>query len=405
MLWLAGVALRLTVLAVPPVVPQLHAELELSETEIAVLGGLLSLLFAAAAIPGSLLIARLGAVTALVIGLLINGIGSVARAAAPGVLALDAATIVMGLGIAIMQPALPPLVRDWFPQRIGFATAVYTNGLLVGEFVIVAITIPFVLPLVGGSWRWDFVVWALPVLATAALVVVAAPRQKRAFTGALPSPRRWWPDWRQPLIWRLGLILGSENSMYFGSNNFLPDYLTAAGRPDLISAGLTALSFSQLPASLLMLALAGRLARRPSAYVATGAVALVSLVGMMAAGGMWIVVWAGILGFANAVILVLALALPSLLSRPDDVHRTSAAMFTISYSCAVVIPIVGGALWDLTGQPVGALVPLAFAAILIVALAGTLDFKPEGGGDESVPFVDREPVAQLSASGSSVQRS
>ncbi len=43
--------------------------------------------------------------------------------------------------------------------------------------------------------------------------------------------------------------------------------------------------------------------------------------------------WAAILGFTGAVTLILALALPSVLSAPDDVHRTSAGMFTISYSC------------------------------------------------------------------------
>ena len=39
----------------------------------------------------------------------------------------------MSAGIAIMQPALPALVRQWLPERIGFGTALYTNGLLVGE--------------------------------------------------------------------------------------------------------------------------------------------------------------------------------------------------------------------------------------------------------------------------------
>src|SRR6202030_4342025 len=60
LLWLAGAALRLTVLAVPPVLPAIHADLNLSETEVGILTGLPSLLFALAAVPGSLLIARLG---------------------------------------------------------------------------------------------------------------------------------------------------------------------------------------------------------------------------------------------------------------------------------------------------------------------------------------------------------
>ena len=31
------------------------------------------------------------------------------------------------------------------------------------------------------------------------------------------------------------------------------------------------------------------------------------------------------------------------------VHRVTAGMFTISYSCAVIVPIIAGVLWDTTG--------------------------------------------------------
>ena len=48
------------------------------------------------------------------------------------------------------------------------------------------------------------------------------------------------------------------------------------------------------------------------------------------------------LGFAAAAILIFMLALPPLLSPPDDIHRMTAGMFTISYSFAVIVPIVSG---------------------------------------------------------------
>ena len=69
----------------------------------------------------------------------------------------------MAFGVAVMQPSLPPLVRAWVPHRIGFATAVYTNGLIVGEILPAALTIPLLLPLIGGSWQWSFVFWSAPV--------------------------------------------------------------------------------------------------------------------------------------------------------------------------------------------------------------------------------------------------
>ena len=39
-----------------------------------------------------------------------------------------------------MQPALPAVVRQWLPDRVGFATAVFTNGLIAGEIVPVSTT-------------------------------------------------------------------------------------------------------------------------------------------------------------------------------------------------------------------------------------------------------------------------
>ena len=139
LLWLAGIALRLTILAVPPVIPLIHDDLHLSETQIGILSGLPMVLFAGAAIAGSLMIARLGALTAMLIGLVLCAAGSVLRGIGPNVAMLYFGTVVTAFGVAVMQPSLPPLVRTWVPQRIGFATAVYTNGLLIGEILPAAI--------------------------------------------------------------------------------------------------------------------------------------------------------------------------------------------------------------------------------------------------------------------------
>lgn len=359
-------------LATPPVIPALHADLHLSETQIGWLSSLPPMLFAIAAVPGSLLIARYGLVPALLAGLLLNALGGAARGAMADATFLFASTVVMAAGVAIMQPILPPLVRAWFPQRIGFATAVYTTGLLIGEILPAALTIPLVLALVDDSWRLSFAVWAIPVLLTAVIVAAFAKRLNGADRTAPAANTRWWPDWRRPLIWQLGLILGSVNAIYFVSNAFLPDYVVAQGRPDLVSAALTALNVGQLPAAFLMLVLAGPLLTRPWAYAASGLASLAAVVGVVASHGVWIVVFAGLLGFTDALTLILALALPSMLSAPDDVHRTSAGMFTISYSCAMLLSIVSGWLWDVTHMPASSFAPVAVSAIVIVALASTV---------------------------------
>jgi CP family cyanate transporter-like MFS transporter len=50
----------------------------------------------------------------------------------------------------------------------------------------------------------------------------------------------------------------------------------------------------------------------------------------------------------------------------------SAGMFTISFTCAVIAPIICGALWDLTGRPWAAFVPLLICPLLLTGLGFSL---------------------------------
>ena len=377
MLWLAGVGLRLTILAVPPVIPLIHDGLHLNATQVGILTGLPSMLFAFAAVPGSLLIARLGVRSALVVGLAVTAIGGALRGAIPDVAWLYAMTIAMGAGVAVMQVTMPPAVRAWFPKRIGFATAVYTNGLLVGEILPVALMLPLVLPLTGGSWQWGFVFWSVPVAVIAVLILGLSPTAADGPGSA--TSRRWWPDWNSHLIWRLGIMLGTVNATYFATNAFLPDYLRGNGQSEWISAALTGLNIGQIPASLLLLAIAGRLECKAWPYVVCGLLCVVSTGGIVFGSGVWIVLAATVQGFANAAILILILALPPLLSAPDDVHRVTAAMFTISYSCAVIVPVISGFVWDTTGIASSAFAPIALCGIILVILAPAINHVNPAG--------------------------
>ena len=370
LLWLAGVALRLTILAVPPVIPLIHDGLKLNATQIGILTGLPSMLFAFAAVPGSLLIARLGVRSALVVGLSVTAVGGALRGAIPDVAWLYAMTIIMGAGVAVMQVTMPPAVRAWLPQRIAFATAVYTNGLLVGEILPVALMLPLVLPLVG-NWQWGFVFWSVPVVVIALLILTMAPAPANGQVSA--ARRRWWPDWNSHLIWRLGIMLGTVNATYFATNAFLPDYLRGNGQGAWISAALTGLNIGQVPASLLLLAFAHRLERKAWPYVACGVLCVIATAGIVFGSGAWVVVAATVQGFANSAILILILALPPLLSDPDDVHRVTAAMFTISYSCAVIVPVISGFVWDVSGLASVAFAPIALCGIVLVALAPAIN--------------------------------
>lgn len=352
-------------LAVPPVLPLIHRDLSLSEKAIGALSGLPVLLLGVAAVPGSLLIARLGPRRAAIAALLLTAAAAAARGIGPSPGVLFAMTAAMGAGVALLQPALPSLVSAWFEARAGFATAVYANGLLLGEGLPAALTLPYVLPRVGGSWEASLAVWAAPAALSALLLAVATPHVPRP---AAAPKAGWWPDWRSPLTWQLGLMSGGSGGLYYSLNTFIPGYLHAIGRPGLVAVALSALNLGQLPASAMMLVAARRLTANRAALLAMPPLILVSLAALLAPASWLSILGAGGLGCFGAFVLILTLALPPLLVPAEEVHRLSAGMFTLGYPLSFLFPLAGGALWDATGVPASAFaVSTAAAALIFVA--------------------------------------
>src|SRR5690349_15573026 len=99
LLWLGGVDMRLTLLAVPPLIPLIHRELNLDEKAVGALVSLPVILFAVAAIPGSLLIAKLGIRRAIAVGVGAIAIFGALRGIGPSTPVLFTATLFMGIGV------------------------------------------------------------------------------------------------------------------------------------------------------------------------------------------------------------------------------------------------------------------------------------------------------------------
>jgi MFS transporter, CP family, cyanate transporter len=360
--------MRITVLAVPPLINLIHRGLNLDEKGVGILTGLPTLLFSLAAVAGALLISRVGARRAVIAGLALVAVAGALRGVGPSVPVLFAATLAMGVGIALVQPAFPVLVRLWSPTRIALATATYSTGLLIGEALPSALTAAFVLPLAGG-WPQALAVWSLPVFAGALLIALLTPA---AGGRAGAASRRWWPDWRSSRTWRLGLMLGGDSALYWSCNAFIPDFLHYTGRAGLIAPALTALNAGQIPAAFAIAALPDWLLTRRAAYWIPGVLLVFGVLALVTLPGLGPIVISALLGFLSAWIFVMALSLPPLLVPPEEVHRLAAAMFTVTYVCSFMAPVLGGVAWDLSRQPPLAFAPALVACVLVAVMAAGL---------------------------------
>ena len=61
---------------------------------------------------------------------------------------------------------------------IALGTIAYTGGMLIGAIFRAGLTIPLVLPLVGGSWRLDLVVLGASGAPDRAGVLAAQPERR-----------------------------------------------------------------------------------------------------------------------------------------------------------------------------------------------------------------------------------
>jgi len=352
------------------VIAMIQRDLSLSGTEIGLLSGIPVVVFAIFAAPGSIMVARIGVRGALLGGLVIAVAGTLLRTGASNAWQLYLTSVLMSVGIAIMQPSMAAAVREWLPQRSAFGTAVYTNGLITGEIIPVATMLSLILPYFDDNWRAALGVWAIPLIATAAAVAMFAP--KSAAGVAAKHTARWFPQWNSRLNWRIGLTLGSIMSTYFCLNGFLPACLNASGHKELIGEALTALNAGQVPASFLLLLTADRLQGKRWPFLTLGALLCVCVVGIMTSAGAWAVFWAGVVGFSCGAGLSLGLALaPLLCDEPNDVALTSAAALAIGYGFAMLVSFVSGMAWDLAGNAGAALIPILLGCLPILIATPT----------------------------------
>jgi MFS transporter, CP family, cyanate transporter len=395
--WIAALNCRAPLFAVGPVLPLIVADLGLSFTLAGLLPSLPLLFMGLLGLPGGLLVDRFGATRLMALGLAAIGLAGLARAAAPSALLLALTTALLGGAIGILQPALPRVARDTLPGRVGLATAIYSNGFVVGGFVGTALDGPLLAlgtPLAAATtWRGVFAVWGLIALLAAlgwALPALGHPRdpwaslgtplaeQRRPRSGTSPATglllRGGLASAFEPLAATPGLIaltvaFSTQSAVYYALSSWLPTYLVARGWRLADTIGPAALmALIAIPGGLLATPTVDVVGRRPVLTLAGASVvgAVVGLLVLPLAPWAWL--WAAVGGLGTTVAFQVCLAAAAQLAPRHRIGATAGVMLTLGYIGAVIGPLAVGALRDLTGgYEVGLVVLAALSVVLTVA--------------------------------------
>ena len=392
LLTLVGFNLRTVILAIPPVLPLIQRDLGLSYTETGVLTALPVLVLGICAWPAGLLVGRIGGRNCVTIGLILLGLGTFLRLLWPSIISLYCFTLLLSLGITIAQTAVPVLARRWFPTRIGMVTALFSDGLIIGEAVGAGITVPIMGQFLGNdAWRATFVVWTIPIVIILILWLLFSPPEhiRRAIPesppvgtatlspGEVPVPTATQKTRVNSL--HLGILLGGGSLIYFTMNGWIAVYNQATHHAELTSLALLVLNVAQLPVSLGVTFFAQWLAGRRSPFIVAGIICGVAITGWVFTPAVLEPWWAALLGGSSALVFTLGIALPPLLASHDEVARLTGITLSLNYCVTFVGPLIGGQLWDLFRIPALAFLPVILASISLIVLSLFLPSRADFG--------------------------
>jgi CP family cyanate transporter-like MFS transporter len=365
---LVALNLRAAITSLGALLPEVSGGLHLSGTVAGLITTLPALSFAAFGALTPSLTRRISAGRVLLAAMIALAVGQAARAvthSAPAFLVLSALAMA---GIAVANVLLPALVRQYFPQRAGAVTGVYTMTLIAGSAAGAAASVPVAKAF--GDWRAGLGVWAV-MAAVAALPWIArgTPLTHRQATSRLRAGRT-------RLGWAMAVYFGAQSLSGYATMGWLArmfrDASFSPADAGLLLAGVTVVG---IPLALLMPSLAGRLANlRPLILLMSGAMVL-SYLGLAFAPHTGALLWVALLAIGQAA-FPLALAMIGMRARtPQGIVALSAFAQSTGYVIGALGPLVVGTLYELTG---GWTFPLGFliAAAFVQAIAGLAAARP-----------------------------
>jgi CP family cyanate transporter-like MFS transporter len=380
---IVGFNLRTPLLSVTPLLAIIHTSLGLNYSETGLLASLPSLVMGLGAFPAGWLVSRVGGRGSVSLGLLLVVLGTVTRGVWLGAIAIYVCTAALALGIALAQTALPLLARQWFPTRIGFITAIYTDGMVIGEAVAASVTVPLMRAWFGANaWPAALLVWAIPVtvalllwmwLAPPAPIVAEAPRA----VASSPSQRAAESATSRSVgPWLIGVIMSGGSVVYFGMNGWVASYNEAIHAAAITPAALFAINGAQLPVCIGLTFFAQRLAGKRWPFVAAGCVEFVSILGWLLTPPTLEPLWGALIGGAASAVFTLAFALPAIFGREGQVARLTGGSLGVSYTATFIVPSIGGVLWDTLHMSWLAFVPVAVVAFTLIWAGMLLPARP-----------------------------
>lgn len=355
---LVAATMRTAVAGMSPIFDHIDREIPLDPLVLSVIGAAPPLVFGLSGFLAQIAARYLGLEGAVLAATIAGALGHLLRAVAPDPGLLLVGTVITLLGAGSANVLLPPLVKRYFPDRIGVLSAVYITIMSLGASVPPAIAVPVA---DSAGWRISLGVWMLASVIAAVPWIVQLVRTGR-HVEVLDTEARGLEAaqsglgarlFRSPLAWSMALLFVVPGLSTYVAFAWLPELTRELSGVDPTQAGLLTSVYAiwGLPVGIVVPQIA---ARFPRAVVPLIGLALVLFVvgytGFLVAPVGLPLLWVSFLG-VGTLLFPLTLTLINLRTRTQaGAVALSGFVQGIGYVLSASGPLVVGLLHDATGE-------------------------------------------------------
>lgn len=371
--------LRSAVAALSPIFADIRVDFPLSSVAVGVLAMLPPASFAVFGIVSPAFTRCLSIEALALISMAAIVLGDLLRAVSGSFTMLAISSVLAFAGMGVGNVLLPPLVKRYFPDRIGLMTSLYAMVLALSTLVPPLVAVPVA---DATGWRFSAGMWGIlamgAILPWLGILVRRAPKVT-ADDGVIeePEPKLLGRIWHAPIAWSLAIVFAVSSLNAYTMFGWLPEILHDVAGTDAGVAGvlLSLYAAMGIPAGLLIPILAVRMKNVGVLVYAGVACFFVGDLGLIFLPTVATWLWVAFAGL-GPLVFPLCLVLINLRTRT---HQGAVALSGfvqgLGYALAAVGPLVIGVMHQLTGEwtlPFIVLIASAVAA----AIAGIVVAKP-----------------------------
>lgn len=370
---LVSANLRTAATSLSPIVDDVSRDIPLGVAELGLLGMLPPIMFASAGLFAPRVARKLGLEVAVVALIIAMVVGFSARALVSDYWGFFAGTLLALAAAGAGNILLPPIVKRYFPDRIGLVTSLYATAVAVGTTLPPITAYPIAS---ASSWRMSLAVWAMLAIVSLPPWIAVLAQRRRSLRVELdvapeleePEPALMGRIWHSRVAWAITIVFALTSFQAYSLFAWLPQLLVDQVGVSALEAGLLLGFWGTLGmvASFVAPILVARLSNVGWVMHIGAAGFILGYLGLLLAPGVSPWLWIALCGVGQ-IIFPACLALINLRTRT---HEGSIALSGfaqgIGYLIAALGPLLVGLLHDVTGGWLASLSLMSGAAVLFI---------------------------------------